>query len=114
MAYKENTHSVKNSPSLHTLAQLPDAVVTAHDPQVADDVVTVPLSRATDPLAALDGADSLLILTPWPAYRDIAPTDIAARMPGKLVIDPYRVLDGDALRAAGLGYLTLGVGVVDA
>ena len=55
---------------------------------------------------------ALLILTPWPAYKDIAPTDIAAKMPGKLVIDPYRVLDGDAVRAAGLGYVTLGVGAL--
>ncbi|MEM7060133.1 MAG: nucleotide sugar dehydrogenase [Pseudomonadota bacterium] len=114
LAYKENTHSVKNSPSLHTLAQLPNATITAHDPQVAEGDVTVPLSRAEDPLTALDGADALLILTPWPAYREVAPADIAVKIPGKLVIDPYRVLDGDAAREAGLGYLTLGVGVVDA
>ncbi len=109
LAYKENTHSVKNSPSLHTLAQLPDASITAHDPQVA--AADAPaISRVDDPLAALGRADALLILTPWPAYRTIAPALIADRMAGKVVIDPYRVLDRTAAQDAGLTHLTLGVG----
>ena len=110
LAYKENTHSVKNSPSLHTLAQLPGATVAAHDPQVPDASVPDGIARAADPMAALDGADALLILTPWPAYRDIAPTDIAAHLSGTIVLDPYRVLDRKATEAAGLTHLTLGVG----
>jgi hypothetical protein len=30
-------------------------------------------------------------------------------MRGNAVIDPYRVLDGEKVRAAGLRYMTLGV-----
>jgi UDPglucose 6-dehydrogenase len=110
LAYKENTHSVKNSPSLHTLAQLPDATVTAHDPQVPEASVPDGITRAPDPMATLDGADALLILTPWPAYREIAPDAIAARLTGTIVLDPYRVLDRAEAEAAGLTHLTLGVG----
>ena len=36
LAYKENTHSIKNSPSLATIAQLKGARVQAHDPSVQD------------------------------------------------------------------------------
>ena len=110
LAYKENTHSVKNSPSLHTLAQLPRASVAAHDPQVDPAAVSLRHDRVPEPMAALDGAAALLILTPWPAYRDVSPTDIAARLSGDIVIDPYRVLDPVSARAAGLRHLTLGVG----
>jgi len=110
LAYKEDTHSVKNSPSLHTLALLPEARVTAHDPAVAAADVPAGIGRADDPLAVLDGAEALLVLTPWPAYRGIAPADIAARLSGKVVLDPYRVLDGGAIRDMGLSYMTLGVG----
>lgn len=110
LAYKENTHSVKNSPSLHTLAQLPGAEIRAHDPQVDTDLAGVSLTRLDDPLAALDGAEALLILTPWPAYRAIAPARIAARLNGPVVLDPYRVLDRAAAQDAGLDHLTLGVG----
>ena len=34
LAYKENTHSIKNSPSLATIAALPDAKLVLHDPVV--------------------------------------------------------------------------------
>ena len=63
---------------------------------------------AADPLAAVAGADALMILTPWPQYKGIAPGAIANAMRGKLVLDPYGVLDGRAAREAGLEYHTLG------
>ena len=110
LAYKENTHSIKNSPSLHTLALLPEARITAHDPQVAETDTPETLTRATTAQEALNGADALLILTPWPAYREISAAQIAAGMAGRTVIDPYRVLDADDARQAGLLYMTLGVG----
>lgn len=110
LAYKENTHSVKNSPSLHTLGMLSDALIQAHDPQVPDASLPARLMRMAEPLDTLRDADALLILTPWPAYREIAPTEIAARLKGKTVLDPYRVLDRQAAQAAGLTHLTLGVG----
>lgn len=114
LAYKENTHSAKNSPSLHTLAQLPDAVILAHDPAVPDASVPDGISRVDDPMSALDGAGALLILTPWPAYREITPSTIASALPGGTVLDPYRVLDRASAQAAGLTHLTLGVGELDA
>ena len=59
-------------------------------------------------LDALTGADALMILTPWPQYRSIAPAEIAKALKGKLVLDPYRVLDAKAATDAGLDYRTLG------
>jgi len=49
-----------------------------------------------------------MILTPWPQYRQIAPADIAAAMKGRIVLDPYRVLDQKSAADAGLAYHTLG------
>ncbi|MEM7190858.1 MAG: nucleotide sugar dehydrogenase [Pseudomonadota bacterium] len=110
LAYKENTHSVKNSPSLHTLSQLPDATFFAHDPQVVE--VDAPgIHRREHAIDACVGASALLIMTPWPEYREVRPAKISDFLPSQgPVIDPYRVLDGDAVRAAGLSYFTLGVG----
>ena len=110
LAYKENTHSVKNSPSLHTLENLPDASIRVHDPQVPGDAVPNRLTRVQDPFAALDAAHALLILTPWPEYRSVEPSEIARRLDGGIVIDPYHVLDRTATKAAGLTHITLGVG----
>ena len=117
LAYKENTNSVKNSPSLATIARLPQARLRVHDP-------VVPVSAARhacaeqvdDPLEAARGADALLILTPWPQYRAIAPADIAKALAGRAVLDPYGVLDAEAARQAGLIHRTLGrpAGISDA
>lgn len=109
LAYKENTHSVKNSPSLATLRQLPDARLVLHDPVVAASAAGhANAVGATDPMEAVAGADALMILTPWPQYKGLAPAAIAKAMRGKIVLDPYGVLDGQAARAAGLAYHTLG------
>ncbi|HEV2097974.1 MAG TPA: nucleotide sugar dehydrogenase [Stellaceae bacterium] len=109
LAYKENTHSTKNSPSLATIRQLPGTLLALHDPVVPARVAEHPRAvAAATPLAALDGAEALMILTPWPVYREIPPVEIAGAMSGNIVLDPYRVLDADAAVAAGLNYCTLG------
>jgi UDPglucose 6-dehydrogenase len=108
LAYKENTHSIKNSPALALLAHLNGLSVTVHDPIVSASVAPA-AKGALDPLTAAQGADVLVIATPWPQYRDLRPADLAGVMNGRDVIDPYRVLDGDACAAAGFTYYTLGM-----
>ena len=108
LAYKENTHSTKNSPSLALLAHLRSMQVKVHDPVVPASVAPW-TTGAADALAAAAGADVLVIATPWPQYRELKPGDLASVMKGRAVLDPYRVLDGNACAAAGLTYHTLGM-----
>jgi UDPglucose 6-dehydrogenase len=109
LAYKENTHSIKNSPALATLAELPGTDFVLHDPVVpASALPGAHPVAAGDPVAMLAGADALMILTGWPQYRTIAPADIARAMRGRVVIDPYRVLNREQAIEAGLEYHTLG------
>lgn len=108
LAYKENTHSTKNSPSLVLLGHLRGMTVTVHDPVVPATVA--PWTKgASDPLAAAQGADILVIATPWPAYRALQLSELARVMKGRTLLDPYRVLDGHACAAAGFTYHTLGM-----
>jgi len=108
LAYKENTHSTKNSPSLALLEHLRGRPVKVHDPVVPATVVPWAKGEA-EPLAAANGVDILVIATPWPQYRELRPADLAHVMKGRTVLDPYRVLDGEACVAAGLTYYTLGL-----
>ncbi len=108
LAYKENTHSTKNSPSLALLDHLRGVPVKVHDPVVPASVVPW-ATGAADPLATATGADVLVIATPWPQYRELQPADLVRVMKGRTVLDPYRVLDGPACAAAGLTYHTLGM-----
>jgi len=109
LAYKENTHSVKNSPSLATLAQLPGAKLRLHDPVVPAAAAGRPdATGCAGALEAARGADALMILTPWPEYREVAPAEIRKVMRGNLLIDPYAVLERPAALKAGFEVHTLG------
>lgn len=110
LAYKENTASVKNSPSLATIRQFPDLRMRLHDPVVPGKVIALARAETTsEALAAVEGADVLAILTPWPEYRAVKPRALAEAMRGGVVIDPYRVMNGQAVAKVGLNYHTLGM-----
>ena len=49
-----------------------------------------------------------MILTPWPVFRTVPADAIAATLAGRIVIDPYGVLDDAAANGAGLERHTLG------
>jgi UDPglucose 6-dehydrogenase len=109
LAYKENTHSTKNSPSLALISSLVPWRLKVYDPVVPASAANHPQAEgAASPLAAAEGVDALAIMTPWPAFRELKPADLARVMAGRTVLDPYRMLDGRAVVAAGLDYLTLG------
>ena len=109
LAYKENTHSIKNSPSLATIAALPEADFIVHDPVVSADVVPhAHVAAGDDPLSILADAEALLILTPWPQYRALTADAVARNMRGRIVVDPYSVLAPKAAKEAGLDHYCLG------
>ena len=105
LAYKEDTHSTKNSPALRLLDSLSGTSACAFDPLVRD---VAGADIASDALAALDGADAVCLMTPWAAFRDIVPSDAAGRMRGNLVVDPYELWDTDACADAGLVHAVRG------
>lgn len=108
LAYKENTSSTKNSPALVLLAHLAERRVRVHDPVVSPAIVPF-AEGCDDPLACATGAEALVIATPWPVYRDLRIADLARVMRGRVLIDPYRLLDGRAAVAAGFEYHALGM-----
>lgn len=107
LAYKEDTHSTKNSPSLQLIGRMDPANLRVHDPIVPARVAPGAIG-AEDPYAVADGADALALMTPWPVYRTLDPTKLAARMRGRLLIDPYSLLPAAACAAAGFEHHTLG------
>jgi UDPglucose 6-dehydrogenase len=66
------------------------------------------MTAVADALAACDGADALVIMTPWPQFRALEPRAIAGRLRGRVVVDPFSVLDRAAAAAAGLEHVVLG------
>ncbi|HZQ74376.1 MAG TPA: nucleotide sugar dehydrogenase [Burkholderiales bacterium] len=109
LAYKQDTHSTKNSPSLALLKHLQRFSLRLHDPVVPAAEAGHPRAYAArSALEACEGADALVIMTPWKEFASLSPADIARRMRGNVVLDPHGVLDAKACREAGLRYRTLG------
>jgi len=108
LAYKENTRSTKNSPALALLERLRGNDLRVHDPVVPAEIVPF-ATGCSDPLACAEGAEALVLATPWAQYRELRIADLARVMPGRVLIDPFRLLSGEAAVAAGFEYHALGM-----
>ena len=110
LAYKQDTHSTKNSPSIALLEHLKPFRVRLFDPVVPASAAPNPRCHgAKSELDACEGADVLVVMTPWRQFGELDPAEIAQRLRGRAVLDPYAVLNAAGCSAAGLDYLTLGV-----
>lgn len=111
-AFKPNSDDVRDSPALDVAqaARAAGARVTVHDPKA------IPAARATRPdldyaesvQEACAGADVVLHLTEWQAYRDLDPAELKRVVAAPVVIDGRNRLDPDRWRAAGWAYRALG------
>lgn len=110
LAYKPDTDSIKNSPSISLILALKGFDVRAYDPVAAyRPEATDGYKQCDDVLTACDGADVAILATPWQEFFDLDPAALVSALRGTLVIDPYRVLDHAACSAAGLRHVRLGV-----
>ncbi|MBV9861130.1 MAG: UDP-glucose/GDP-mannose dehydrogenase family protein [Alphaproteobacteria bacterium] len=109
LAYKENTDSTKNSPSLALIEHLHPWPIRVFDPVVPASVLSHPaVSPVNSAAEVATGVDALVVMTPWPEFRDLDLRELRERMRGRLLVDPFRVFDAAAAAAAGLSYRTLG------
>lgn len=109
LAYKQDTHSTKNSPSLALCGALAPFHKNAFDPQVWLEPGVIPnLHQASSALEACRDADALIVMTPWKQFAGIAPEQIKAAMRGSVIIDPLGTLDRTAAEAAGFSCHRLG------
>jgi len=108
LAYKEHTNSTKNSPALALLGRLRGMDLRVHDPVVPTAIVPYTIG-CSEPLVCAEGADALVLATPLPQYRELQISDLARLMTGRVLIDPFRLLDGGEAAAAGFEYHALGM-----
>jgi UDPglucose 6-dehydrogenase len=109
LAYKEDTHSIKNSPSLALISHLVPENVCAFDPIVTVKTAGLNIKQAASPIDAIQDTDAVCVMTPWKDFREMDIHQIAKSMRGDLLIDPFRVFSSSSVRAAGLRHVTLGV-----
>ncbi len=109
LAYKEDTHSTKNSPSLALIAHLKDWPIQVYDPVVSSSVLAHPsVGSARSSLEAARDVDVLVIMTPWAEFRELKPADLRQAMKGNVIVDPFQVLSGSECTSIGFEYFSLG------
>ncbi|PHQ81669.1 MAG: hypothetical protein COB66_01525 [Coxiella sp. (in: Bacteria)] len=107
IAYKPNTHSIKNSPSVELIDKLKNCCINTHDPVVT--YTNSNTQQKTTVQAAIEQADVVIIMTPWAEYSSLSIAQLKKQMNGNVIIDPFHVLSMDAADAIeGIEYRSLG------
>jgi UDPglucose 6-dehydrogenase len=109
MAFKAGTSDVRDSLALRIIEDLSrrGATAQAYDPAVHALPSDVKCRVMNSPLEAAD-CDALLILTEWPLFASIDPSEYALKVRRRLVVDGRNLLDPERVAAAGLEYRGVG------
>jgi len=114
LAFKPGTDDLRESPALPLVAELrkKGAKVLVHDPIAMPHAKKRPEFRdvvfAEDWAEALRKSDACCLVTAWPEYRNIQPTDFSKLMTRALVIDGRGVFEPAAMAAAGVVWRGVG------
>jgi len=112
LTFKARTDDRRESPALHIARRLlaGGAVLQAHDPTVADGPLPeLPeLLVSSDPYAACEGAEALVVLTEWDEFRWLDFDKVASVMAAPRVMDTRNLLERAALVRRGFDYVGLG------
>jgi UDPglucose 6-dehydrogenase len=115
LAFKPGTDDMREAPSLTLIEQLLDhgATVCAYDPVAGNEARRVlgdlpALRYAANPMAALEGADALAIITEWKEFRSPDFEAMRGLLGQPVVFDGRNLYEPAVLKAAGLEYYAIG------
>ena len=113
LAFKPETDDMREAPSLTVVRRLlaAGATVVAYDPEASHEARRLlgdSIEYAPRPMAAVEGADALVLVTEWNEFRspDLASVAQALRTP--VLFDGRNVYAPEQARAAGLEYRCIG------
>ncbi|MGQ5692492.1 UDP-glucose dehydrogenase family protein [Rhodococcus erythropolis] len=111
-AFKPDSDDVRDSPALNVAGQiqLQGAAVNVYDPKAMDNSCALfpTLTYSANALEACEGADVVLVLTEWPEFLKLQPSDLDAVVRKKVIVDGRNCLSPDEWRGAGWNYRGLG------
>ncbi len=109
LAFKPHTDDMREAPSLVLAGRLlaEGADVRAWDP-IVDGSDLYGVEMASDPAAAADGADAVVIVTEWPELTEVDWAAVAASMRTPVLIDGRNFLDPACMTSAGFRYEGIG------
>jgi UDPglucose 6-dehydrogenase len=112
LTFKPNTDDMRDSPSLSILPRLTaaGATIRAFDPEGMEEAKKLlpGLAYCTDAYETMEGADALVLLTEWNAFRALDLDRVRNLLGTSLVIDLRNIYQPQEMVAAGLSYVSIG------
>ena len=115
LSFKANTDDIREASSLTVINDLlaAGATVTAYDPVAMDNVKRLyqdesRLQFAESPMAALHGADALVIVTEWKEFRSPDFNTIKDMLKSAVIFDGRNLYEPRMVREMGFEYFAIG------
>jgi UDPglucose 6-dehydrogenase len=113
LAFKANTDDIREAPALYIIDELlkEGATVVAHDPEAMDNVRNLlgdKIQYSDLHYDALDGADCLLIVTDWQAFRNPNFGRVALKLKNKVIFDGRNLFEHEEMSEIGFTYFSIG------
>ncbi len=114
LTFKPNTDDMRDAPALSIIQALKDAgaSITATDPEGMEAAAAMlpGVTMVDDPYVAAEGADAVVLVTEWDAYRALDLDRLASVVRGKLLVDLRNIYRRAEVERAGFAYDAVGMG----
>ena len=112
LTFKPNTDDMRDAPSITIIdaLQRAGATIRAHDPVGMDQARKVlhDVTYAADAYDCAEGADALVLVTEWDAYRALDLARLKQRMTAPVVVDLRNVYRAEEMARHGFDYVRVG------
>ena len=112
LTFKPNTDDMRDSPAIAIIQTLQDAGahVAAYDPEGVEQakLVLQGVDYAESPYAALEGADAMVLVTEWDAFRALDLARVKSLLKQPVVVDLRNVYRPEEMARHGLSYSGIG------
>ena len=112
LTFKPNTDDMRDSPALAVAQVLTDAGVEliAYDPEGMEQAQPMMphVTMSTSPYAAIEGADAIVLITEWDAFRALDLKRMKELVREPVMVDLRNVYDPAEMRDAGFTYVSIG------
>ncbi len=116
LTFKPNTDDMRDAPSLGIVPALIEAgaVVRAYDPEGLDEAKKLldGVAWCEGAYEAMEGADALVIITEWNAFRALDLARVKELMKAPVLVDLRNIYDPHEMVAAGFDYMCIGRPIV--
>lgn len=92
LAYKLETNSVKNSPSLELINYLKNNKIKVYDPIIKEIRGNEKVFFCNSVYEAINDADILFVMLPYKEFRDLDWNKVLKLMKQNIIVDPFRVM----------------------